>query len=966
MGISLRPVAYIYPDERNYISLDGDWLFQEDPIGIGEKERWFSRELKKIYSRRTKVPLPWQAQFPDLADYAGTAWYARSFTIPKDAKFVKALLDFTAVDHEATVWINGVYVGQHIGGYSRFAFEVGALLRPGEENHLVVRVNDPKNIALIPHGKQGSPWYQNISGIWGSVYLEFLRDSIILSDVVLTALSTEGDVNIRVQVKRLEDQKVDKAFKLRCTMEGAGTKFQLINDEAIILPARSLLRAFSFSQKIENVVLWTINDPRLYKIEIFLLEVPEKGNTDGVIVDSVSLEWGLRQISVVNRQICLNGQPIVLRGVLDQAYYPKTLYTPPSDDFIKSEITAMKRLGVNLIRKHIKVEDPRYFYWCDHLGMLCWAEPPNFIIPNIKGFRIFKETLTSMVIRDRNHPSIIIWGIFNEEWGIWGAWFGIWNLVIYRFYNRVKQIDASRLVVDNSGWAHARTDLNDYHHYFMAPDSDYFWTRQLRAIKTHPQWNYNLGIVRKPADSPQIISEYGCGGISDLAWMEPIQEGQEPYWYRHNGMKSEIQGIVVPFRFAARFQKLGISRFFGTLKEFAAKSQWREYTSNKFTTEEMRRLNFAGYILTELADIEWEYNGLLQYDRSPKVFNNHYSLFNSDDLLIIRPNKRTYLAGETIHLRFFLSVFSDLRVDAATLRWQIPALQITGEARVIIRKYQPYLLHEAEIPIPPECSTGLNTPINAQLITNTGSTIVQNFEPVSIISQSSLPNSTITTPLQIYDPNGQLTKNLAAWHTRGFITRMVTQGGSWDTNIPCIAVKMDNWVRNFIHAGGKVLYSLEFLLPPKEKRLVLRKPGIIHLDALQTLLPKVFFSKKLPGLPIQVKPYFRGETWDGMFSLLFADPQIFQPLPFQNPLNWESNTIWPDFKLKLLRNIPMQNVLAGMVFGWANAMYPLVLKLDVGKGKLIVSTLNLLRNVTEDPVAAVVCFNLVRELKKEF
>ncbi len=966
MGINLRPVAYLYPDERNYISLDGDWLFQEDPIGIGEKEHWFKRELKRIFQRVAKVPLPWQAQFLDLADYSGAAWYARTFILPKDAKFTVALLDFTAIDHEAKIWLNGVLVGQHTGGYSRFTFEVGAILRPGEENYIVVRVFDPKNLATIPHGKQGAPWYQNISGIWGSVYLELLRDSIILSDVLLTSLSAEGDVNIRIQVKRLVDQKVDKAFKLRCTIEGAGTTSQLINDEAIILPARNTLRTFSFSRKLENVVLWTLNDPRLYKIKIFLLEVTEKGNRDGLIIDSISLEWGLRQISVVDSQICLNGQPIVLRGVLDQGYHPKTLYTPPSEDFIKSEITAMKKLGVNLIRKHIKVEDPRYFYWCDRLGMLCWAEPPNFIIPTVKGFRIFKETLTRMILRDRNHPSIIIWGIFNEEWGIWGAWFGIWNLVMHRLYALVKRIDASRLVVDNSGWAHARTDLNDYHHYFMAPDSDYFWTRQLRAIKKFPQWNFNLGTRVKSPISPQIISEYGCGGISDLTWMGHVQEGLEPYWYRHNGMKNEIQGIVIPFQFASRFRKMKIARYFETLKEFAAKSQWREYTSNKFTTEEMRRLNFAGYVLTELADIEWEYNGLLQYDRSPKVFNNHYSLFNSDDLLILRPDKRTYLAGETIHLRFFLSSFSDLRVDAATLRWQIPAFQLTGEVRVIMRKFKSYLLHETEIPLPPECPTVLNTPINAQLITNMGSVIAQNFEPVSILYQNALPTKTLATQIQIYDPNGQLAINLAKWSARGFLTRIVTQGGAWDTNVPCIVTKMDNWVRNFIQAGGKVLYSLEFFLPPKEKRLVLRKPGIIHLDALQTLLPKVLFSKKIPGLPVQVKPYFRGETWDGMFSLLFADPQIFQPLPFQNPMNWESNAIWPDFKLKLSRKIPLQNVFAGMVFGWANAMYPIVLKLDMGKGKLIISTLNLLRNVTEDPIAALVCFNLIKELKREF
>ena len=964
MGIALRPVAYLYPEERKYLSLDGEWLFQEDPIGIGEEEHWSSPELKRIFQRVARVPLPWQAQFPDLANYAGAAWYARSFTLPEDAQFAKAILDFTAVDHEATIWLNGSKVGHHVGGYSRFNYEVSELLRPGEENYLVVRVFDPKNTAAIPHGKQGAPWYQSVSGIWGSVYLEFLRSSTIISDVLLTPRSMEGDVDIRVQIKRLADRDSDKAFRMRCIAGNGTTESVLVNDEAIILPRKNYLRSFSFSGRIENATHWTPNTPQLFKVKAILFEISDRGTAEGTILDSLSLECGLRLISIINRQICLNGRPIVLRGVLDQGYNPKTLYTPQSEEFIKAEITAMKKLGMNLIRKHVKVEDPRYLYWCDHLGMLYWAESPNFTIPTIKTLRIFKETLANMVVRDRNHPCVIIWGIFNEEKGIWGAWFGIWNRIVRRLYSLVKQLDPTRLIVDNSGRTHVITDLNDYHHYFIAPDSDYFWTRQLRAMQRFPRLNFNRTRGRQAFHAPQVISEYGCGGISDLAWMGPISEGSEPYWYRHNGQKKRLQGIVIPYLFTSRFEKLRIARLFGTLKEFAAKSQWREFTSNKFVTEEIRRLNFAGYVLTQLSDIEWEYNGLLQYDRSPKVFNNHYSIFNGDDLLIIRPQKRVFLAGEVIQLHIFLSSFSDVRVEAATLRWQIPAFQISGEARVIMRKYKSFLLHETQILLPPACPSLLNTPINAQLVTNSGSIIAQNFEPVSIISQNILPANQLAIQVQIYDPEEHLSVYSSKWSAQGFRIKLITKSSSWDRNLPCIATTVDKQVLTFMRSGGKVLYSVEFRLPPREKLYTPRKARLIHRDFPRTLLSKYFSAKKVPGLPVYVQPNFRGDSWDGMFSLLFADPQLYHPLPFQNPLNWESTAIWPDFRLKLARYVPLRNVLVGMIFGWANTLYPLVLKLNVGRGTIIISTLNLLQNIAENPIASVIFSNILWDLKK--
>jgi hypothetical protein len=441
----------------------------------------------------------------------------------------------------------------------------------------------------------------------------------------------------------------------------------------------------------------------------------------------------------------------------------------------------------------------------------------------------------------------------------------------------------------------------------------------------------------------------------------------EPFWYLHDGQKNEIQGVVIPRGFQARYSKSGIGKFFGTLKEFAEKSQWREFTSNKYISEEMRRANLAGYVLTELADIEWECNGLLQYDRSPKIFAQHYALFNGDDLLLIRPDKRTYRDGEQVTLKFYLSSFSGTRIETGVLRWQIPAIGLDGEQPVVIQKYRSIKLLEVTVPIPQISEALLNTPINAQVISSVGDIFAQNFEPISVIPNDALDPELTGIPLQVYDPGQYIASELGKWNALGFSTQNVEPKTPWDVQNPCIATKYDRYVRAFLRAGGRVLYSLEFLLPPKERRLAVRKLGLFHFDAIQTLVPHYLLSKKIPGLPIWVKPFFRGESWDGMFSLLFAEPRLFNPLPFQNPLNWESEEIWPDFRLNCSgKNFLRSGTLAGLVFGWVNAIFPLVFKTNVGSGTLILSTFNLLRHVADNPLAIILFSNLLWELRKEF
>ncbi|HTN61540.1 MAG TPA: glycoside hydrolase family 2 TIM barrel-domain containing protein, partial [Devosia sp.] len=433
--------AASHPGLRAALSLDGPWQFRLE--GHGD---W----------RIATVPSPWQAEFADLRDVSGLASYKRSFNLPADWQDRAVFIKFGAVNYYAEVFLNGHRLGDHEGGYLPFAFELPkAALKAS--NEIEVRATLPtadKNaypqfpFAEIPHGKQS--WYGPLGGIWQSVELE-ARDARHIEHVTVSAELASGKAD----------------FTLDLSKAAAGMQIGVtIVDPSGAVAAQGQGDGTTVSATIDPVAPWSPDAPNLYRAEITL-------SADGVAVDSVIVSFGFRTIETRDGKLWLNGEPLYLRAALDQDYYPEGICTPPSLAFLEDQVRKAKALGLNMLRCHIKVPDPRYIEVADRLGLLLWTEIPNIQTFTKASAQRLRDTMVGIVRRDGNHPSIIAWTIINEDWGtrlVENADHRQW---LKETYDWLKALDPTRLISDNSACFpnfHVKSDLNDYHYYRSVPE----------------------------------------------------------------------------------------------------------------------------------------------------------------------------------------------------------------------------------------------------------------------------------------------------------------------------------------------------------------------------------------------------------------------------------------------------------------------------------------------------------------
>ena len=388
--------------------------------------------------------------------YTQRLWYSRTFEVPDIFRDGRLLLHFGAVDWEATVWINDRKVGMHRGGYDPFSFDITDFLVSGSQQKIVVSVWDPTDTGYQPRGKQvlrtEGVWYTASSGIWQTVWLEpvpekFVERLRIVPDV------DQGRVTVSAYASNAEGHEVI----VRAIEDG-----RILNEQS-----GSVGKPVSIA--MPGATLWSNKNPKLYDLEIVL-------SHQGEVVDRVGSYFGMRKISLGKdtlgrTRILLNNQPVFQFGLLDQGFWPDGLYTAPSDEALRYDIEVTKDLGFNLIRKHVKVEPARWYYWCDRLGMLVWQDMPNgdrFLnvfkpIPDPDLIRTrasaaqYERELLRMITNLENHPSILMWIPFNEGWGQFDT---------ARITELVKLRDPSRLVDAASGLVDRGTgDVNDLHNY---------------------------------------------------------------------------------------------------------------------------------------------------------------------------------------------------------------------------------------------------------------------------------------------------------------------------------------------------------------------------------------------------------------------------------------------------------------------------------------------------------------------
>lgn len=554
----------------NTIILDGEWDFDFDRLNIGKIAGWKNRSK---WSKKIRVPYCIESELSGINNKLppAVAWYSHVFDAPELISNERTvLLNFGAVDYKADVWLNGDYLGGHTGGYTPFKFDITNYLKP-TDNRLTIRVRDSID-PRIPRGKQsffGFPFnilYTTVTGIWQSVYFETAGAAYI--DAIKTDTDPDtGDVRIRCDVKG-----VDGEYALKCEVKPPKGRKQTKTCKFVIKDGSS--HKVPLELTINGYELWSPETPVLYSANIAL------ETKSGEKCDAIQTYFAFRKIEIDSGDIKLNGEKFYQKLLLNQGYFPEGHYTPGNWDIFRTDIEQAKEMGFNGVRMHMKIENPKFLFYADLLGFVVWEEMPAAFLWSETMREGLRAQLQEAVARDHAHPCIITWLLFCESWGVN-------NLIISdapkNFVKEmvaiIKALDPTRPVVDNSGFEHVETDILDIHHYLgSAEKAREFYDR----IKDSENMNFNaLNLIRRfnPADEP--VSTYAPGSSYSG---EPI-------------IISEYGG----FGFYKTEDKPLIENF-------------REYTLDIANVDFIQ-----GYCYTQQYDTEQERNGLLNFDRTPKV-----------------------------------------------------------------------------------------------------------------------------------------------------------------------------------------------------------------------------------------------------------------------------------------------------------------------------------------------------------
>ena len=540
----------------DWLNLNGPWEFAYDPGQSGEA-RGLAGEA--AYSHQILVPFCPESELSGIAntDFMPCVWYRRSFVLPEGWAGQRVLVHFGAVDYEATVWLNGAQVGSHRGGYTPFSFDLTDHLGAGE-NVLTVRAMDDTRSPLQPSGKQSPQhgsyacMYTRTTGIWQTVWLE-AAPATRIDRLRLRGNPTRGSVLVEAE---LVGAPQGMLLEVDAYLEG-----ELVGELTVPATARTFLEV-----PLAEVNCWSPESPVLYDLRLGLRDA------EGELVDVVGSYCGLREIEVAGEGLLLNGQPLFMRLVLDQGFYPEGIYTAPSDDALREDVERGLAMGFNGARLHQKVFEPRFLYWADRLGYLVWGEYADWGLDTSRpdALRAFLPEWLEAVERDRNHPALIGWCPFNETPAQRDP------QLFHAVYQATRAADPTRPVLDSSGYHHWETDVYDSHNYEQDPEE---FAGAFAAFREGGMpFQNDPGKEADYAGQPYFVSEYG--GI----WWNPGQTGEEAWGYGNRPRTAE--------EFLARYRALTETLLFHP--------------------------RMCGFCYTQLYDVEQEVNGLYTYDREAK------------------------------------------------------------------------------------------------------------------------------------------------------------------------------------------------------------------------------------------------------------------------------------------------------------------------------------------------------------
>ncbi|SHL96519.1 glycoside hydrolase family 2 protein [Mucilaginibacter sp. OK098] len=515
----------------NWTNLNGLWSY-----AVTKKDA----EKPGAYLGQILVPYPIESALSGVKKALmpdENLWYKRAFIANGKGR---TLLHFGAVDWQATVFVNGKQVGRHEGGYTAFTIDIGKAIKIGD-NELVVKVFDPTDQGIGPHGKQvlnpQNIYYTATSGIWQTVWLETVPD-IYIQDLKLTPDIDKG------------------LLKLSVFLNDPKTKVEI---EAIVYDkGKKIANWHSDHIEVPNAHLWSPSDPFLYDLVVRI----KRG---GKVIDEVKSYFGMRKISVANdekgiERICLNNKPYFNLGTLDQGFWPDGLYTAPTDEALAFDIKAIKAMGFNTIRKHIKVEPARWYFWADKLGILVWQDMvnPNQGLP--EGAKPeFEREMHEEMTQLHNFPCITTWVLFNEKWGQYDQ---------QRLTREIKAADPSRIVNGHTG------ELLYVNEQLRSPSPNSYINADMTDVHSYPDPMMPI----KQTGKAQVVGEFGGIGvfIPEHQWLTGSAWGY---------IQEQPSGLMAKYKIMNQHLKL------------------------------LEQQGLSGSIYTQPFDVEGEQNGLMSYDR---------------------------------------------------------------------------------------------------------------------------------------------------------------------------------------------------------------------------------------------------------------------------------------------------------------------------------------------------------------
>ncbi|GAC1644597.1 MAG: hypothetical protein NVS4B8_15400 [Herpetosiphon sp.] len=951
-------------------SLAGTWQFKVDLEGTINPETLCP-------DRTITVPMPWQVDHPDLQSYSGYAWYRHEFTLEEAWLSGDLLLHFGAVDYWCEVFVNGRLVGQHEGGYTPFTFAIRSAVNSGR-NELVIRVYDsaqteihiprwpdygsnkeastpPFNARNIPHGKQ--EWYINVGGVWQDVTLVAVPTTYLTRVHVVTDIHT-GTVGVTVGTAG------------RASLSHSSLQITIQDEGATVGSADVPLVAGQCEYHGQIVVqrpkLWNTDSPQLYTAVVSIRTDSDE--------DTLSTRFGFREIGTRDGQIILNGQPFFLLSALDQDLYPDTIYTVPSEAFLRDQFQKAKELGLNSLRCHIKPPDPIYLDLADEMGLLIWAEIPSWRTFYPKGTvhphqldlddqvkQRVKQTLEDMILRDFNHPSLMIWTIVNEDWGTSLPLSAADRAWVKAMYDECKRLDPTRLVVDNSACGHAwgpnihvKSDLDDYHIYANIPDHAREFEQNIEQFSLRPLWTFSSsGDSERSGREPLVLSEFGNWGLPSLALLQQHYKG-DPAWFNLGPWWSGWEGEPGwPRGVAERFQGLGLNGVWPDYESFATATQWHQFNAMKYEIETMRRQPaLAGYVITELTDAYWEANGLLDFMRNPKAYHERFAAINSPDVIIPYVDRYAFWDDQSARVRFIGSHYGTADWASSQLRWTIG--RISGERSIEATPrgtVTPLLSERLKLPGVTATET---VQLAVALHSATGQQIAQNTLDLLVVPASAR-KAPINEPLAVIIGGSQVEQSTILDSGSDLTGGSGDVGQELDTALEMPLPEIESG-----EGGGTASLAVQLRgigyqttteITAQTKVAVSNRPTAELLAWVRTGGDLLFMTSG-------ASPFFWAQGRSGAYSgnwitsFTWLRPLAHSRLQTANPLGLPFRDIMP---IRAILGVPVedpavqQDILAGMVAGWVQHPAVHTVQFRYGEGRVIMTTFGLQRALGLDP-----------------